>query len=270
MAELARIESQRVIEFPNSHQSTGQVTLSIEQLNALLEEARHPKKHSHKKMQTDSQYKTNGVLKARPADPIRTKEDFQKIVSYLGSHGREKSRARNQTMFILGCSVALRCGDLLKLSTADVFNKDGTVKVHIDMIDQKTHKRSTCKIPEMSVKALVNYRDTMNFEISRDVPLFPSDDLSEPITVKAVWRILNNAGKACGLDAKISTHTMRKTYAMAALSAAEQDGTAGQTLEMLQMKLNHSDARITMTYCKAAQDKIDRMSDSVSNWFEGE
>ena len=83
-----------------------------------------------------------------------------------------------------------------------------------------------------------------------------------------MYEILNEAGKACGFEGKISTHTMRKTYAMAALQSAEKDGTAGQTLEMLKMKFNHSDERITMHYVKADQDKMDKMSDRVSDWFE--
>ena len=37
---------------------------------------------------------------------------------------------------------------------------------------------------------------------------------------------------------------------------------------MLQMKFKHSDARVTMHYVKADQDKMDEMSDRVSDWFD--
>ena len=55
---------------------------------------------------------------------------------------------------------------------------------------------------------------------------------------------------------------------MAALHSAEQTGEAGDALAMLQMKFKHSDARVTMHYVKADQDKMDEMSDRVSDWFD--
>ena len=62
---------------------------------------------------------------------------------------------------------------------------------------------------------------------------------------------------------------MRKTYAMAALQTADGTEASGDTLELLQVKFKHSDKRVTMRYIKADQDKIDKMSDRVSGWFEG-
>lgn len=221
---------------------------------------------SHKQMKTNSLYKEDGVRKAAPADPLRSKEEFQKIVDYLANNGRKGNRLRNKTLFILGCMTGLRCGDVLNLHVADVYKSPTEVKSHIELIEEKTFKRNVCKIPKAAQDALIKYAAVINPDVEKNPPLFISEQGTQ-LSLKSVYRILNDAGKACGLDLNIGTHTMRKTYAHTALVSAERNGTAGKTLEMLQMKLNHSDARITMRYCKAAQDKIDKMSDSVSDWL---
>lgn len=250
------------IEFPVKN---NEIVITPEQLNTIVMGAiqNSKKKRSHKHLASSSVYKTNGFKKATAAEPIRTKEDFRKIVDYLGSHGSHA--IRNKTLFIVGCTTGLRCSDVLKLTTADVFNQDGSVKSHIDIIEEKTYKRNICKITNMTKLALIELYNFDNPTISNDTFLFRGK-YEDPLTGKAVYKIINNAGNACGLPG-LSTHTMRKTYAMIALLSAEQYGNAGQTLEMLQMKLNHSDARITMRYCKVAQDKMDQMSDSVGEWL---
>lgn len=256
------------IEFPSSPDQPKNITLNSDQLQDIIAAAiNESKKKPTARKRTNSLYRSDGVKKATPADPIRTKEDFQKMVETLGNSGPENLRLRNQTLFVLGCSVGLRCGDLLRLKTADVYTTKGDIRKHVELIEEKTKKRNSCKIPDLARTFLLRYLDEKDFDINNETFLFQNKK-GGPLSLKRVYFILNEAGKKCGFEGKISTHSMRKTYAMAALQSAEKYGDAGQTLEMLQMKLNHSDARITMRYCKAAQDKMDEMSDRVSDWFE--
>lgn len=268
MAETAEKKLGELIQFPNRE---GQyVSMTKGELLEIVEQAiensqRKPPKVRRTKMLTMS----DGRKKPTPADPIRTKGDFDEVVNYLATNGKPAYRLRNKTIFILGCSLGLRCGDLLDLKTSDVFTPQGYVKPHVELIEQKTRKRNVCKIPDMAAKVLYEYKAEQNFEINDKTYLFGSRKGGR-LNVRSMYAILKKAARECDFDMNMSTHTMRKTYAMAALSNAEKAGTAGQTLEMLQMKLNHSDARITMRYCKAAQDKMDKMSDSVSDWFSNE
>lgn len=263
------LNESKTIEFPGTQRQV-QITLTPNELQKMIQDAvaGAQKKEKVKRRRTNSMYTRSGRKKATPADPIRSKEDFQKIVSYFETCGKPKFRMRNKTLFVLGCSAGVRCGDLLNLKTEDVYTKNGKVRKHIEIIEQKTGKRNVCKIPAMAAEALNKYMQEQHFNVDGETYLFVSQKQGKPLTVKSVYQILKDAGHACNIDYELSTHTMRKTYAMAALKSAERDGDAGQTLEMLQMKLNHSDARITMRYCKAAQDKMDEMSDRVSDWFE--
>lgn len=258
------------IKFPGGDNAPVKVSFSPDEVqhliaNAIVEVEKQKKKRRRKSAKSTSLYCSDGRRKPTAAEPIRSKEDFQKIVHYLGENDNLYQRLRNQTLFVLGCSVGLRCGDLCRLRVGDVFTPAGKVKAHIELIEKKTMKRNICKIPNMAANFLAKYYKQLPSTES-DAYLFASRK-GGSVSLNYVYKLLAEAGKACGLDTKISTHTMRKTYAMAALQSAERAGDASNTLELLQMKLNHSDARITMRYCKAAQDKMDEMSDRVSDWF---
>ena len=272
MAETAKKVAQRTILFPVEDQPAKLVVTEddIERIIQQAVKSATSTKKPRKPRRTDSLYLKDGRRKPTPADPIRSKEDFKKIVDYLGSNGAEKIALRNKTLFILGCSIGVRCGDLLKLKTADIYYENAHVKDHVELIEQKTGKRNVCKISHMAKEALREYYQTLHFQIDRNTLLFQSQKKGGQLNVRSVSEILKNAGKACGLDIELSTHTMRKTYAMAALQTAEGTEGAGDTLELLQVKFKHSDKRVTMRYIKVDQDKVDRMSDRVSDWFEGE
>lgn len=268
MAELARKYQNRVVQFPQQPGSEAHITMSEEELQQMIQDiVAAARKKNKKNKPTNSIYTMDGRLKPTPADPIRSKEDFQKLVDYLGSTGDVKFRLRNKVIFILGCSLGVRCGDLLHLKTADVYEATGDVKEHVEIFEEKTRKRNVCKIPKMAVDVLKEYQTEQQAPIDQQTWLFRSRK-NGALNVRTYYHILKAAGEACELDVDLSTHTMRKTYAMAALQTAEKAGDVGSALTMIQMKLNHSDARITMRYCKAAQDKMDEMSDRVSDWFD--
>ena len=268
MAEAARKKKETLIRFPQQQASEAHITMSEGELQQMIQDiVEAARKKKRKKKPTNSLYLEDGRRKPTPADPIRSKDDFQQLADYLGSTGKPRFHLRNKTIFVFGCSLGIRCGDLLDLKTADVYESDGSVKDHVELFEEKTRKRNICKIPKMAVRALEEYQAEKKYPINQTTYLFQSQKGGR-LTVRSYYHILKPAGEACGLDIDLSTHTMRKTYAMAALQTAERAGTSGQTIEMLQEKFKHSNQRVTMHYVKADQDKIDEMSDRVSDWFD--
>lgn len=265
---VKKLKRNRAIQFPQRETAPENITMTPTELQNVISAAIQATKKKRKPRPTNSLYRSDGIKKGTAADPIRSKEDFHKMVSYFGENGAMEHRLRNQTMFILGCGLGLRCGDLLSLRTSDVFTPSGEVKAHVELIEEKTRKHNICKIPEMAKDYLKRYLAEQKFHINEKTYLFPSIKGGH-ITVKRAYSILNEAGKACNIDGKISTHSMRKTYAVAALNSAENTVEAGKTVEMLQEKFKHADQRITMRYCKIEQGKVDEMSDRVSDWLGG-
>ena len=67
-------------------------------------------------------------------DPIRNKEDIFKIAQYF----YDKGQLRNALMFLIGCSIGLRCGDLCKAKIGDIA-EDGKCRLK----EEKTGKYRT-------------------------------------------------------------------------------------------------------------------------------
>ena len=139
MAEPARKRKDRVVQFPQQPGSEAHITMSEAELKEMIWDiVAAARKKKHKTKPTNSLYTKDGRIKPSPADPIRSKEDFQKLANYLASNGDPKFRLRNKAIFVFGCSLGIRCGDLLNLKTADVYEQDGSVKEHVELIEEKT------------------------------------------------------------------------------------------------------------------------------------
>lgn len=266
MPEAAKKKKDKLVQFPAKTEESHFV-MTEEDLRQIIEDTvKEAKKRKHRKG-TPGMYTKDGRRKPSPANPIQSQEDFKKVVDYLGDQSIHECALRNKTLFILGCSIGLRCGDLLSLKTSDVYFSNAHVKSHIELFEQKTYKKNVCKIPKMAEDALREYYRGLHFPIDNKTYLFQSKK-NGPLLVRSVSNLLKDAGKQCGLEYELSTHTMRKTYAMAALKTAKGPGEIETVMGILQTKFNHSDQRTTMKYIRLSQVEIDSMSDRVSDWLE--
>lgn len=85
--------------------------------------------------------------------------------------------------------------------------------------------------------------------------------ITKPVSKTQVYHIITDAAKACAVEGHISTHSMRKTYGLIAVTAADKGGlTTNQINEALQYKYRHSDQATTMRYIGVGQDQVDAMA----------
>ncbi|MCQ2411266.1 MAG: hypothetical protein MJ053_07465, partial [Elusimicrobiaceae bacterium] len=105
---------------------------------------------------TDSEFKTNGARKATAAEPLRNHEDFQRLATYLRNKGRYGRR--NYMLLVLGVTLGLRCGDLLRLRVGDVYSCDTKrVRAAVTLIEEKTNKRTRNVITPAAAAAIADY-----------------------------------------------------------------------------------------------------------------
>lgn len=232
-------------------------------------------KRAHNRCATLSPYKTNGQKKATAAEPLRNQDDFQSIANYLLTTGNTRNRQRNYTVFVCGITLGLRVGDLLRLTIGDVYDiQSASVRTHITIINQKTHKRTTDLITPLAARAITDLieqiRSTNNGALDPAWPLFQSQRGTKscgsitPLSESQVYRFLTKAAVACNVRGHISTHSMRKTYGYVANSTlANQGMPAAQIMETLQAKFHHSDQGTTMRYIGLQQEQIDATAMAV-------
>lgn len=168
-------------------------------------------------------------------EPIRNIADIKKIEHILSEN------KRNLLIFTIGTNCGLRISDILRLNVSDVKNK-----THIQIVEKKTGKFK---------KLLINSKLKPMFE-----EFTKERKLTEPLFLTvfgnrleriAAYNIIKDACKKAGLDEKVGTHTLRKTFGY-------HHYQKNKDIAMLQKIFNHSTPQITLRYIGIDQDEIDQ------------
>ena len=186
--------------------------------------------------------------------PIKNRQDLEQFKSY---YLVEKSRLRNYTLIIFGLNTALRISDILKLRWKDVYCEEkGCCLSHVELIEQKTGKRSIVAMNEPVIQALLMYRQYCakgNQAVCGERYLFESSRRKEsPISRYQAYRIIKEAGAYAGLCEHISCHSLRKTFGYYAWKQ-------GTPPAMLMSIYNHSSYQITKRYLCIDQEDRDEV-----------
>lgn len=211
-----------------------------------------------------SEFKSDGKRKARPADPIRSYEDFNAIQEYFLSRGK----IRDWAMWTIGISLGLRISDLLSLKISALLNEDKSFRKRLFVIEQKTSKLNNCLITESVILAATKLFDSLNWDFSMDDYLFKSEKTKGKMFEEYGWKILSDAGKSLNLPINIGSHTMRKSFANIA-ACVDKSSIDMNAITKIQGLLNHSDQRVTMRYLGTYQQMFDKAREAVSDFVLG-
>lgn len=211
-----------------------------------------------------TEFKSDGKRKSRPADPIRSYEDFAAIQNYFWENGK----IRDWALWTIGVSLGLRISDLLSLKIHSLLNDDKTFRQRIIIIEQKTNKANNCLITESVVDALTKYFNSIDWKFEMSDYLFKSHKTKGKMFEEYGWKILSDAGKALNLPIIIGSHTMRKSFANIA-ACVDKSCIDMNAITKIQGLLNHSDQRVTMRYLGTYQQMFDKARKSVSDFVLG-
>ena len=175
-------------------------------------------------------------------EPIRNKKDIEKVERLLA-----KQSKRDLMLFVMGTNCGLRISDLLSLNVGDVRNK-----THIQLFEKKTGKFKkfpiNSKLKPMLEEFVKGRKDKE--------PLFMSHWKHRLDRVTAYY-IIRDACKKAGLQERIGTHSMRKSFGYHHFRQF-------RNVVILQKIFNHASPEITLRYIGVTQDEID---DSYSNFI---
>lgn len=168
-------------------------------------------------------------------EPIRNLEALKKVERIL-----EQQSPRNLLLFTIGTNCGLRISDILALNVGDVKGK-----THIQIIEKKTGKFK--KFPVNSKLKPMFEEYTLNKPA--DEPLFKTI-FQNRLERCAAYQIIQKACKMAGLEEKVGTHTLRKTFGYHHYKKFKD-------VAMLQKIFNHSNPQTTLRYIGIEQDQID-------------
>lgn len=200
------------------------------------------------------------VAAEHTSEPIKSMDDIMRVSDFL----IRNQRWRDNMLFIVGINFGLRVSDLRLLRFSHIINENLTFKDRFAVLEQKTkntraHRRNRYITINMAVIESV----TLFLENTPDVKLsdymFRSQSnrgasSNVPLSRVSIDRILKGIAHDVGLSMKVSTHTLRKTFAYHQMAMSGNDP---RKLLLLQKILGHSSMAQTLDYIGITRDEID-------------
>lgn len=195
----------------------------------------------------------------RTAEPIKSPADIDKVCRYL----IDSCRWRDYMLFIVGINFGLRVSDLRELRFCDLISDDLCFKETVPVFEKKTRNtRKRKKNRYITVNQAVIDAVTLYLEhvagVSLSDYMFRSEspngkDKNRPLTARNVDRILKSIASAVGLDMKMSTHTLRKTFCYHQMLISGNDP---RKLLLLQKMMGHASVAQTLDYIGITEDEM--------------
>ncbi|MBQ7733446.1 MAG: tyrosine-type recombinase/integrase, partial [Synergistaceae bacterium] len=194
----------------------------------------------------------------KTTQPIRSQSDRDALKSYFWNRN-----LRDYALFVFGIYTGRRISDLVSMNVRDVAYIDKRSRFRIAerfMIqERKTGKFIDLILHPTARRALTKYlRQRLNSAPSMGAvlnePLFKSrkagPNEQHRLCQHQAWHVLCQAARFCGLNYKIGTHSLRKTFGYLLYNA-------GTNIALIQKLLNHSSPEITLAYIGITQDDMD-------------
>lgn len=193
------------------------------------------------------------------AEPIKSLDEIMMISEYFIS----KERYRDNMLFIVGINFGLRVSDLRLLRFCSIINDDLTFKDKFPVLEKKTkNTRKVKKNRWITINDAVIDAVTLYLEHTDGVSLsdymFKSEsnhgsNINTPIHRNSIDRILKEAVDALGIQTKVSTHTLRKTFGFHQMMMCNNDP---RKLLVLSKMFGHSSTAVTLEYIGITGDEI--------------
>jgi integrase len=153
---------------------------------------------------------------------------------------------RDYLLFVLGINTGLKISEILTVRIRDIKKDNGIIKSFLEL--EICSKESMAIYLNSKVKkALSSYLSSTPLE--QNDYLFKSSKTDQPISRQHAYRIINKAARGVGIEGKIGTHSMRKTFGFHAYKK-------GVAVSLLQRLFNHSSSTETLRYLGINNEKI--------------
>lgn len=202
--------------------------------------------------------------------PLYNADDVRAIGDYL----RQQDETRSQPAYmiwLLCVNGGFRVGDVLQLRIAQICGKGKRVAEHIQLREQKRGKVIKRQIPPAAREKLQAYINGLEWQrVKYQSYLFESPrNQGHPYTYAWMNERIKEAAAVCGIAQRVTTHSMRKTFAYHWYINNKGDrkefATEQEALQYLSADiLKHNSVAETLRYIGLNQERIDRTTGKVS------
>jgi site-specific recombinase XerD len=157
---------------------------------------------------------------------------------------------KHRALLMLLYSAGLRVGEVVRLRPSDLDVERGLVKVR----QGKGGKDRYTLLAQRAIEAVRLYRGAHDTERW----LFPGPDPERHLTSRSVQRVVERAAQAAGIEKRVTTHTLRHSFATHLLEG-------GTNLRIIQELLGHQSARTTQIYTHVATSALEAVRSPLDN-----
>ena len=193
------------------------------------------------------------------SEPIKSTEDIARISAYL----IEKKRYRDNMLFIVGINFGLRVSDLIQLRFNQLIDDSFSFRTTFPVLEKKTkntrkvQKNRYITINEAVMDAVELYLKHTPRKL--DDYMFKSEsnhgiNENKPISRMSVDRMLKEVVQTLGINVKVATHTLRKTFGYHQMVMSGNDP---RKLLLLQKIFGHSSSTQTLDYIGITREEIE-------------
>ncbi|EKN70680.1 site-specific recombinase, phage integrase family protein [Neobacillus bataviensis LMG 21833] len=165
-------------------------------------------------------------------EALRDIKQINSIKKYL-----KKQSERDYVLFIFGINTGLKITEMLEIKVGDVIENEGRMK-NFYLFPHKEIMKEVYLNHKVK-QAILHYVQQQQL-ITEDY-LFKSSKTDKPITRQQAYRIIHHAAESVGIEGKIGTNSMRKTFGFHAYKR-------GIAISLLQKHFNHSTPSETLKY----------------------
>ena len=170
--------------------------------------------------------------------------------------------ARDRLLFLVGIYTGFRVHELLAIRFGDIW-RNGQPVVAITLARRqlkggaganaaRVRGRTVALHPSLraAIQTYVNERFPDGQVLAEEFVFKSRKGDNQPITIRAAWRILKTAARRLGLDERVATHSMRKSFAKAVYVGS------GHNLILTQRALGHRAITTTSRYLESTDEEV--------------
>jgi integrase len=184
-----------------------------------------------------------------------TSDEQTELATALGS-------ARDRLLFLVGLYTGFRVHELLAIRFGDIW-RNGQPVAAITLARRQLKGgagANAARVRGRTVALHPSLRAAIQTYVSERFPdgQAPAEEFvfrsrkgdNQPITIRAAWRILKTAARRQGLDERVATHSMRKSFAKAVYEGS------GHDLILTQRALGHRAITTTSRYLESTDEEV--------------
>ncbi|MGM9926527.1 MAG: tyrosine-type recombinase/integrase [Bacillus sp. (in: firmicutes)] len=175
-------------------------------------------------------------------EALKDMKDINEMKKVLKKHSE-----RDYVLFVVGINTGLKLTEMLNLQVMDIQDDKGNMKKFL-LIEAKEGCESKRVFINNQVKKAVRHFIKEKQLQSKDY-LFSSIKTKQPISRQQAYRVIHDAAVEAGIEGKIGTNSMRKTFGYHAYKK-------GVAISLLQKFFHHTSRSETLKYLGIDKDEV--------------